>query len=281
MQAFLFRILCLLLCLGGSAAEVVAQELVPRRWTHFPVDTNITGISFGYTSGDIFFDPAMRIEDARFDIRSFGFKYIRSFDAFGKSARFDLVQTYQNGIWRGLIDGVPATVRRKGLGDTLLRCSVILLGSPPLSGQEYLAYHRGKPSETVVGTGLTVNLPTGKYYADKLINIGSNRFTFRPQLGVVHRRGKWAFELTSELWFFTDNNEFYDGTRLEQEPSLSVDAHVVYSVRPGIWLSAGAACLFGEATRVGGVRNFDGKKNYGWVLGVDTNTISAALSLVW
>ena len=305
MRAFI-RVLCLLLGLGGFAAAAVAQELVPRRWTHLPVDTNIGGVAFGYTSGDIFFDPAMRIEDARFDIRTYGLKYIHSFEAFGKSARFDLVQTYQNGTWKGLLEGVPTTVRREGWGDTVLRCSVLLLGSPPLSGQEYLAYHRGKTSETVVGAGLIVKVPTGEYYSDKLINLGSNRFTIRPQIGIVHRRGKWAFELTSEVWLYTDNNDFYGGTRLEQEPSFSFDAHVVYTVRPGIWLAAGGACLLGEATWVGGVPNFDSKKNYGWGIGLgvalsrslglkltyagihtgvdtgtDTNSVLTGLSLMW
>jgi len=42
--------------------------------------------------------------------------------------------------------------------------------------------------ETVVGTALMVHLPAGDYMDDKLINLGTNRFTFRPQLVAVKAR---------------------------------------------------------------------------------------------
>jgi hypothetical protein len=37
-----------------------------------------------------------------------------------------------------------------------------------------------------------VQLPTGEYFDDRLINLGTNRFMFRPQIGVQHQRRNWT-----------------------------------------------------------------------------------------
>jgi hypothetical protein len=282
------------------------QELVPRRWSHIPDGVNIGGTAFAYTNGDIYFNPALRLEDVQFDLRTYGFKYIHGFRMLGKSARIDLVQTYQSGTWTGLLAGAPATVNREGWSDTLLSFSINLIGAPPLSGREYVEYRSRTKRETIVGAGLTMQLPTGQNFSDKLINLGSNRYTFRPQLGVMHVRGKWSFEATTTLCLYTDNSEFYGDTRLEQDPSIQMDAHLVYAFRPGLWLSGGGGFLLGESTEVNEVPSHDSKKNYGWGLtlcvpvyralaikltyvgtrtgvdsGADTDTFSGNLSLLW
>ena len=40
------------------------------------------------------------------------------------------------------------------------------------------------PPRTIVGVSLLVQAPTGQYDPDRLINIGTNRWTFRPEVGV-------------------------------------------------------------------------------------------------
>ena len=66
-----------------------SQDLEPRRWTPLPVGTNIVGLGYGRTNGDLFFDPLLEIEDAEVDVDTVGFKYVRSFLLAGKLARFD------------------------------------------------------------------------------------------------------------------------------------------------------------------------------------------------
>jgi hypothetical protein len=44
---------------------------------------------------------------------------------------------------------------------------------------------------TVVRAAVTVTLPTGKYDSNLLINLGQNRWTVRPQLGVLHQQHQW------------------------------------------------------------------------------------------
>jgi len=196
------------------------------------------------------FDPALRIENAQFDLQTIGVKYIRSFALFGKSARVDLTQPYQIGHWSGLLNGAPATVERSGLADTSLRFAVNLLGAPPLAGKEFAQYRAKADHETIVGMGLVLQLPTGQYYDDKLINLGNNRFTFRPQLGAIHNWNKWSAELTAQSWFFTANDEFFNGKRLEQDPVYGADAHLIYAIRPGLWLAGSAGYGGGGVTAV-------------------------------
>ena len=160
-----------------------AQDIEPRRWSHLPIGANFAGAAYAYTTGDIYLDPELKIQNGQFDLQTIGVKYIRSFELLGKSARVDLTQPYQFGHWTGLLNGVPATVDRNGLADTSVRFAVNLFGAPPLAGKEFAEYRAKADHETIVGMGLVLQLPTGQYYDDKLINLGDNRFAFRPQLG--------------------------------------------------------------------------------------------------
>ncbi len=78
-----------------------------------------------------------------------------------------------------MLNGVPASTDRDGWADSVRRFAVNLFGAPPLAGQEFLDYRKNVATcETIVGAGLVIQLPTGEYLEDKLINLGSNRYTF-------------------------------------------------------------------------------------------------------
>ena len=204
-----------------------AQELEPRRWSHLPMGKNFVGVAYVHTKADIFFDPVLRIEDAEMEMHTWAFKYIRTFEMLQKSARIDFTQAYQEGRWSGLLNGAPASITRSGLSDSVLRFAINLYGATPLEGKEFAAYRAKVDVETIFGAALLVHLPTGDYMNDKLFNLGTNRFTFRPQFGVVHNRGKWSMELTGAVWLYTDNNDFFNGNKLEQDPYYTIQTHLV------------------------------------------------------
>lgn len=260
--------LALTLSLTFLASVCRAQDIEPRRWSHLPIGSNFLGGAYAYTTGDIFLDPVLKIEDAEFHLHTAALKYIRSFELFGKSARVDLLQAYQVGEWSGLLNGVPASVEREGWTDTNLRFAINLFGAPPLEGQEFAEHRARTQPETIVGAGLSVQFPTGEYLEDKLINLGTNRFTFRPQLGIVHNRGSWSMELTTAAWLFTDNDEFFNGRHLEQDVLFTADAHLIYTFRPGLWMSASAGYGGGSETAVNGVSSDNRQNSIGWGLGV-------------
>jgi hypothetical protein len=245
-----------------------AQELEPRRWSHLPTGKNFVGGGYVYTKAEIFFDPVLRIEDAEMEMHTWAFKYIRTFELLQKSARIDFTQGYQEGRWDGLLNGAPASIKRSGLSDSILRFAINLLGAPPLEGKEFAAYRAKVDIETIFGAALVVHLPTGDYMNDKLINLGTNRFTFRPQLGLVHTRGKWSMELTSAVWLYTDNTDFFNGNKLEQDPYYTIQTHLIYTFRPGLWASASAGYGYGGKSTINGVEKNDRKKNLAWALSV-------------
>lgn len=292
--------------LALTAAVARSQDIEPRRWSHLPTGSHFIGGAHALTSGDIAFDPLLRIEDASFDLHTTAIKYIHSFELLGKSARIDLTQAYQNGEWTGLLNGTSTTVEREGWSDTLMRFAVNLYGAPPKSGLEFAEYRARTPTETIIGAGLGIQLPTGHYLEDKLINLGSNRFTFRPQAGIVHNRGPWSMELNAAAWFFTENDEFFQGRRLEQDPFYTADAHLIYTIRPGLWLGAGTGYGYGSETTVNAVPSNNRQQNFGWGLslgiplnrqlgikfawtrtrtltetGADTDTLTGGFSLMW
>lgn len=283
-----------------------AQELEPRRWSHLPLGSNVAGAGYVYSTGDIAFDPVLKLEDVEFDLHTVALKYVRTFSGFGRSMRIDLTQGYQEGRWEGLLDGESASTDRSGLNDSIIRLSVNLLGAPPLRGQEFAAYRKATPRETIVGTALIVHLPTGRYYSDKLINLGANRFVIRPQLGAVHRSGPWSAELTGGIWFYTENDDFFNGKTLENDPLFGMQAHLVYTFRPGLWLAGGAAFGYGAESTVDGQSKDDHRENlaygvsFGYPItrqvgvklsyigtrtqvdtGADTDSVLGGLSFLW
>lgn len=251
---------------ASLALPCLAMEFEPRQWSHLPVGTNFTGFGYAYTDADISFDPILLIKDAKMALHTWAGKYIRTFELFEKSARIDLTQAYQKGDWTGLLDGVPASVSRSGWSDTFVRLAVNLYGAPPLSHKEFAAYRSGLREDTIVGMGLVVRLPTGEYMDDKLINLGQNRFAFRPQLGISHTRGKWTAEVTGEAAFYTDNDEFYNGNKREQQPIYTIHGHLIHAFRPGLWVSASAGYNYGGENRVNGIDKNDNKQDIGWGL---------------
>jgi hypothetical protein len=284
-----------------------AQELIPRRWSHLPMDTSIGAVAYVYTQANIQLDPLLQIEDLDLNMQTVALRYIRTFEILGKSSRFELGQSYKMGTWDGLLQGEPATAKRQGIDDTLVRLSTILYGAPPLKGEEYEAYRESVAnSDTLIGVGLAMQLPTGRYSSDYLLNLGSNRFTFRPQLGITHQRGPWQFEASCAVWFLADNDLFWNETKREQKPFYTVQSHINYTIRPGVWLSSGVGYGVGGENTINGVSKNDRGENLAFTVsagysisrnmgfklgyvgirthshtGFDSNSIAMSFSVVW
>ncbi|MFC4995232.1 transporter [Rubritalea tangerina] len=244
-----------------------AQELTPRRWSHLPTDKNLMGLGYAYTQADIFLDPVLQVENLELELQTLALRYIRTFEFLGTSSRFELGQGYQDGIYRGLLRGEQASAYRSGPTDTLLRISSILYGAPPLKGKEFAQYRKSvQNSETLIGAALILQLPTGDYSENQLINIGSNRFTIRPQIGIVHQRDKWTFETSASMWAFSDNNEFWQGTHRQQDPLWAFQSHLIYTFQPGFWSSASIGYGIGAENEVNGINKNDSAENLAFSL---------------
>jgi hypothetical protein len=183
-----------------------------------------------------------------------------------------------SGNFTGTLDGEPAEASRSGFGDTKLRASLNLLGNPAQSPAEFA---KRKPT-TTVGVSLSVSAPTGVYYPARLINVGTNRWAIKPEIGVSHPVGHWTLEGAAGVWLFEDNNEFFGGRRREQDPMTSVQAHVSYTFRPRLWLSLDATFYDGGESTVDGIEKDDRQSNsrYGLTLSLPVAR-GQSLKLYW
>ena len=266
----------------GFPGSAGAQDLEPRRWSHLPIGQNLLGLGYAYTEADIFFSPVLKITDGSSRINSLGFAAIHTFALAGKSARIGVLLPYVSGRWEGNVDGEFQVIHRRGAGDPRLRLSVNFYGAPALKGSEFARYRAEHTINTVVGASLAVTVPLGKYCESCLINTGRNRWSARPQIGVVHTRGSWSFELTGSVFLFTDNDSFIDNVTLEQRTLYATQAHVIYNFKPGLWASVSTGYASGGQIWIGGektafeVDNWVWAASFGFPVGLSNN-----LTLTW
>jgi Putative MetA-pathway of phenol degradation len=227
-----------------------AQDLEPRAYSASPVGTTFVGVGFGRSSGDISFDPTVPITNANATLYSPVLGVGQTFAVFGRQALFTASLPYAWGNASGDVGNDRGSIYRSGLADVKARFSVILRGSPAMSPKEFMQRpHRN----FIIGTSLTFTAPAGQYNGEKLINIGTNRWSFKPELGVSYPVKKLDLDLYASAWFFTDNGDFYPGqlTR-SQDPLTAVQAHVSYTVRRSLWVAVDSTWYGGGVSTVAG-----------------------------
>ena len=160
-----------------------AQELEPGAYWPIPTGLNIVTVANSFNWGDLAFDPSAPIDEASAQINTTAFAFTRAFSLAGRSANVGVVLPVIAGHLEGLYLGEFAEVDRFGLGDPRLRLAMNLYGAPSMTPKEFASYHR----RTIVGVSLTVAPPLGQYDSTKLINLGTNRWSFKPELGFVAR----------------------------------------------------------------------------------------------
>jgi len=236
---------------------VCAQDLEPRAYTNIPVGINFVVAGYSYSTGGVVFDPAVPLDNAHIKINGSLFAYARSIHIGGLSAKFDMIVPYAWLSGTAEYQGQPASRDVSGLADTRLRMSVNFIGAPSLPMSGFKDYKQ----DLVIGASLQVYLPTGQYDPEKLVNIGTNRFTFKPELGFSKTLGHFMLELTGGAAFYTVNHDFFKGKTRSQAPIGSLQGHVNYNFPHGIWAAADGTYYWGGHTTVDGVEGNDLQKN--------------------
>jgi hypothetical protein len=237
----------LLLVVGATPGH--AQELEPRSYVNTPVGMNFLIAGYGHTEGDVVFSATSPIEDAKVGTHAGAVAYLRSVDVWGLSGKVGVIIPFADASGSAKLAGRRQERQVFGLADPTLRLSVNLYGAPALTMEEMAGWEQ----DLVVGATLNVSPPLGQYDSTKLLNIGTNRWSVRPELGVSKALGRHVTaEMTAGAAFFTANDDFLDGKTLEQEPIYSVQAHVVYELRLGLWAAFDATYYGGGRTTIDG-----------------------------
>jgi hypothetical protein len=231
---------------AADANAASAQELEPRLYQNAPVGLNGLVLGYGYSTGNFLVDSSLPIEGATAQIHSLTVGYLRSIDFLGKSAKVDVGIPISWGSFEGIVAGELRTRKPTGLADPRVRLAVNVLGAPALSRREFATYRQ----KTIVALSLQVALPLGEYDPERLINLGANRWSFRPEAGVSHAFGRWYVETAAGAWLFTENDDYFGGSSLTQTPLYFVKGDFIYNFRPGIWLALNYGFANGGETRI-------------------------------
>ena len=234
------------------------QDLAPRAYLITPVHSNAVTLTYSFYNGSVVFDGSVPITDFKARVSIPVFSYVHSFRFFGRTATLAASLPYGVGNFHALVAGVENEAYRSGLFDSSFRFSVNLKGGPAMNVAEF----RNWRQKTLIGVSLRVVAPTGQYDPTKLVNFGSNRWAFKPEVGFSRRRGHWILDTYGAVWFFTANNDFFSpnqtsaGTNTQsQQPVGAFEGHLSYDVRPRLWASLDGNFWVGGRTSVNGVEN--------------------------
>jgi hypothetical protein len=252
------------------AAAARAQELEPRAYSPSPVGVNFLVGNVTHLHGETNLDPSLPIKNVHADVDLYVLGYARTFALAGRSASLGVVVPYMRGDVTGDVFEQSRFAHRSGIGDVRLRLAVNLLGGPALSPREFAA----REPEPSLGASFSVVVPTGQYEPSHLVNIGTNRWAFKPEIGYQYPLGPWFFETSAGAWFFADNKDFFGGKRKSQDLLYVGQVHAGYNFRPGLWLAVNAAYALGGRSTVDGDRSDDYQHNsrYGATLSVPLST---------
>jgi hypothetical protein len=243
-----------LLLLPGYAS---AQELEPGAYWPIPAGLNIATVVNSFNWGDLAFDPAAPIDEASAVINTTALAFTRAFSIAGRSANAGLAWPVIGGHLEGLFLGEPAETSRFGQGDPRFRLALNLYGAPAMTLKEFASYRQG----TIVGVSVTVAPPLGQYDSTKLINVGTNRWSFKPEIGFSSTRGQWVVEAMAGIWIFTDNDDFFGGRTRQQDSVTALQFHLTYKFKRTMWLAGDANYYTGGTTTIDGTQNLDFQRN--------------------
>ena len=260
----------------------VAQDLAPRAYLITPIHSNAVTVAYSLFDGDLLFDNTVPITGATARVSVTSISYTHSLSLFGRTALFTGSLPYGIGDVRGNVLDQEEQAHRSGLFETTFRFSVNLLGGPAMNVSDFIKWRQ----KTIIGASVRVVTPTGQYDPAKLINFGSNRWAFKPEVGLSRRWGHWVVDGYAGVWFYTPNHEFFShnefspGTNVQtQDPIAAFEGHLSYDVKPRLWASFDGNFWVGGRTSINGVENPDSLQKNSRIGGTASVPISKRQSL--
>ncbi len=148
-------------------------------------------------------------------------------------------------------DGVGgADFSASGIGDPVVLATLWLLNDAE--------------SKTWLGISPFITLPIGSYDSDKALNLGANRWAFKPEIGFVKGFGDTYLDLIAAYEWYTDNDDPLGGDKLEQDPVLTLEAHVSHDITKAFYVSADYFYHWGGETTLDGVDQNNEQSNHAW-----------------
>lgn len=233
----------------------LAQGDGPRAYQIVPNGTSIVSGYGLFLQGNQTADPGTVIQGGDIDVNLAIAQFTHSFAIAGKQAAAFAVLPY--GEVSGALRGPFGRVRGSstGFGDIILATVVGVVGPPPLTRQEFATFEPG----FALGVLAKVTAPTGSYDADRLLNVGGNRWSLQLGAPMGWYLGKSfldpalaTIELLPSVQFYGDNDDPPGAGTTSQDPMFRLEAHLTRNVHKAVWLSLDGLYVHGGETSTDG-----------------------------
>jgi Putative MetA-pathway of phenol degradation len=254
-----YGLLLMVMLAAFSCSRLAAQELEPRSFNNVPIGQTFMAVVAGRSEGDLSPTPSSPLKDAELRIDAGAIALSHTFSLAGDSAKFDVAFSRLCYEGSAIFRGEYVEDRRCEYGDPRVKLTWNFYGAPALALQDFASWDSG----LVIGASLGATIPAGTYNSEHLINAGTNRWSIKPKVGMSQRIGRWQWELTAGATLFEDNDDFFNGILVEQDPLYAFSGHLIYNFRRG-WLSLDANYFFGGESTQDGVEADDRQDNSRW-----------------
>ncbi len=244
----------------GIPPESTAQSMEPLSYTNVPIGLNFLIIGATHQWGSVLVDPTLPIKDVKASVDTATLAYMHVFDFWGQSGSLALVVPNAWLSASGEVFDQARSISRTGLADITARLSINLFGAPALTLPEFARYQQ----DTIVGVTLLATAPSGQYDPAKLVNIGTNRWSFKPEVGVSKALGAWTLEAAAGITLFTNNDQFFGNGVRQQDPLYSIQGHAIYNVNSRLWAALDGTYYTGGRTTLNGKVDNDLQNNTRW-----------------
>lgn len=245
-----WRLFCIsVLLLFAGVSRLAGQDLEPRAYSASPVGVLFFGGGFTRATGGVVGDPSLPISDVKATIHASTVGMGYTFPVAGRQALLTATLPYAWGTASGDVREQSRSVHRSGLANAKFRFAINLHGSPAMTLKEFAQ----RKQTYIVAASLSVDAPTGQYSGQKLVNLGVNRFGFKPEIGVSLPVKKLDLGVYIGTWFFTANPDFFPGgvTRT-QDPMPTLQGYLSYTFRRSLWVSVESNWYGGGAGHLNG-----------------------------
>lgn len=233
-----------------------------RDWQNLPTDLNMVFGYYNRIDSNTPIDTSLPVDGLSLNADLYIARYARSFGIDGRNSAIQILQPYAD-LSASLDNSelLKGTHHNSGMGDTQFVLVHNIFGGPALTKEEFATW----TPETFLTGALWITAPTGDYDKDRLINIGSNRWAFKPEIAFGTPIGPTWLELNTYVSLFGDNNDYHGDGTLEQKALYAIEGHYSYTFNRALWASIDTTYSRGGETKVDG--DWQDNKQEGTVMG--------------
>jgi hypothetical protein len=257
---------CFALSFLCTPSKTSAQFNAARAYDNTAVGVSQIELNYAYVHSNASLDPSLAIGGASLNLNQGTIAYTHYFGVLHRLAWAEAAVPLAG--LDGSIAGTNVQGSIAGAGDSSYQIGMLVIGGRALSTSQFESY---KPTSSL-GVSFAITAPTGLYNADKILNLGSDRWSFKPEVAVSLPFGpeqKWEFNGYGNVSFYTDNTSYRGREILHQQPLPGLEGHISYSLNDKAWVSLDTRYSFRGITSVDGVSQNNAQKNF--VVGSELN----------